>query len=39
MAKAKETRGKTNQAAKAMCAATMEDWKDWKPAWKRASKN
>jgi hypothetical protein len=33
-------RGKwLHKAAKAMCAATLEDWKAWKRDWKRASKN
>ena len=33
-------RGKwLRKAAKTMYAATLEDWKDWKRGWKRASKN
>ena len=33
-------RGKwLHKAAKTMYAATLEDWKDWKRGWKRASKN
>jgi len=28
-----------HKAAKAMCAATLEDWRTWKRGWKRAEKN
>jgi hypothetical protein len=31
--------GWLHKVAKAMYAATLEDWKDWKRGWKRASKN